>query len=188
MLELSPRVVELRQKLLAFMDSDIYPNEHAYDAQIAGNPDHWQPPKLMEELKAKARKLGLWNLFLPDSDLGARLTNFEYAHLCEIMGRSPYMAPEACNCSAPDTGNMEVLVRYASEEHKKKWLTPLLNGEIRSAFCMTEPAVASSDATNIQASIRRDGGHYVIDGLKWWASGAGDRRTKILIVMGKTNP
>ena len=186
-LEPTPRVAELREKLLDFMESHIYPNEEKFEAQIADG-DRWDPPPIIEELKAEARKRGLWNLFLPESDKGAGLTNLEYAHLCEVMGRAPHMAPEATNCSAPDTGNMETLERYATEEQKGKYLTPLLDGKIRSAFIMTEPAVASSDATNIQASIERDGDEYVINGRKWWASGAGDRRCGIFIVMGKTDP
>ncbi len=185
--EPTPRVLELRESLLAFMDEHIYPNEKVYDEQVADG-DRWDPPALMEELKAEARKRGLWNLFLPESEHGAGLTNLEYAHLCEIMGRSALLAPEACNCSAPDTGNMEVLARYGTQQHQEKWLKPLLDGRIRSAFLMTEPDVASSDATNIQARIERDGDHYVINGTKWWGSGAGDKRCGIWIVMGKTNP
>jgi acyl-CoA dehydrogenase len=183
--EYSPKVNALRGKLIAFMDEHVYPNEGMYEQQIAeGN--RWQPVSILEELKRKARAQGLWNLFLPESESGAGLTNLEYAPLCEIMGRSP-MAPEAFNCSAPDTGNMEVLVRYGTEEQKQTWLTPLLNGEIRSCFAMTEPAVASSDATNIESAIVRDGDHYVINGRKWWTSGAGDPRCKIAIFMGKTD-
>ena len=168
------------------MDEHLYPNEAAI---AAGNDagDRWQPAPLIDELKAKARDAGLWNLFLPESEHGAGLTNLEYAPLCEIMGRSPY-APEVFNCSAPDTGNMEVLARYGTEEQKKQWLVPLLAGEIRSAFAMTEPAVASSDATNIEARIVREGDSYVINGRKWWTSGAPDPRCKILIFMGKTDP
>lgn len=185
--EPSPRVLELRENLLDFMDKHVYPAEPAYEEHTK-SADPWDPPAILEKLKAEAKKRGLWNLFLPESELGAGLTNLEYAHLCEIMGRSPHIAPEACNCSAPDTGNMEVLVRYGTQEHQKKWLQPLLEGKIRSAFCMTEPDVASSDATNIQSQIIRDGDEYVINGTKWWASGAGDRRTGIFIVMGKSSP
>ena len=186
----SEKTKALQAKLQAFMDEYIYPNEDRVYAEVdenraKGNP--WVPIKLIEELKAKARAEGLWNLFLPDSEYGAGLTNLEYAPLCEIMGRVPF-APEVFNCSAPDTGNMEVLVRYGSPEHKKQWLEPLLEGKIRSAFAMTEPDVASSDATNIQASIRREGDHYVINGRKWWTSGANDPRCKVLIFMGKTDP
>lgn len=184
--EFSDRANELQARMQAFMDKYIYPNEHEYLNQISEG-DQWEPPPLVEELKEKARQEGLWNLFLPESEYGAGLTNYEYAPLCEIMGRSP-MAPEVFNCSAPDTGNMETLVRYGNEEQKEKWLKPLLAGEIRSAFCMTEPDVASSDATNIRASIVRDGDEYVINGNKWWASGGGDPRCKIFIFMGKTNP
>lgn len=182
----SDRALELQQRLKAFMDEHIYPNESKF---IGGKDegDRWKPLSIIEELKAKARAKGLWNLFLPDSEYGAGLTNYEYAPLCEIMGRSP-LAPEVFNCSAPDTGNMETLVRYGNKEQKEKWLEPLLDGKIRSAFCMTEPEVASSDATNIQASIVRDGGDYIINGDKWWASGGMDPRCKILIFMGKTDP
>ncbi|HZB92634.1 MAG TPA: acyl-CoA dehydrogenase family protein [Stellaceae bacterium] len=182
----SDKVEVLRQRLLAFMDQHIYPNEARYAAEIASG-DRWQPSSVMEELKDKARSAGLWNLFLPDSARGAGLSNLDYAPLSEIMGRSE-LAPEACNCSAPDTGNMEVLERYGTEAQKRQWLEPLLEGKIRSAFAMTEPEVASSDATNIRASIRRDGDHYVINGRKWWATGAPDRRCQILIVMGQTDP
>ena len=184
--EHSAKVKELQKRVSAFMDEYIYPNEKTYYSQIEEG-DRWQPTQIVEDLKKKARAEGLWNLFLPESSLGAGLTNLEYAPLCEIMGRST-MAPEVFNCAAPDTGNMEVLVRYGSEEQKKKWLTPLLEGEIRSCFAMTEPDVASSDATNIQSSIKRDGDFYVINGRKWWTSGAGDPRCKIAIFMGKTDP
>jgi acyl-CoA dehydrogenase len=184
--EYSPRVQELRRQLTGFMDEYIYPNEAVFHQQV-NDGDRWQPTTIVEELKGKARAAGLWNLFMPEAEYGAGLTNLEYAPLCEIMGRSN-MAPEVFNCSAPDTGNMEVLVRYGTEAQKERWLRPLLNGDIRSCFCMTEPAVASSDATNIQASIVRDGGDYVINGHKWWSSGAGDPRCKISIFMGKTDP
>ncbi len=184
------KVKDLQQRVTAFMDAHVYPNEAAFHDEVetnrrAGNP--WVPTKIMEELKEKARAAGLWNLFLPESSLGAGLTNLEYAPLCEIMGRSE-IAPEAFNCSAPDTGNMEVLARYGSPAQQERWLKPLLAGEIRSAFAMTEPAVASSDATNISASIVRQGDEYVINGRKWWTSGAPDPRCKILIFMGKTDP
>ncbi len=184
--EYSDRVKALQKKLLAFMDEHIYQNERVYHEQI-NEGDRWQPTAIIEELKPRARAAGLWNLFLPENPYGEGLSNLEYAPLCEIMGRST-MAPEVFNCSAPDTGNMEVLARYGSEEQKERWLKPLLNGEIRSCFAMTEPAVASSDATNIQSSILRDGDDYVINGLKWWSSGAGDPRCKIVIFMGKTDP
>jgi acyl-CoA dehydrogenase len=188
--EYSARVRELQTRLLAFMDEHIYPNEHRFHAEVAENRargNAWQPTRVIEELKVKARAAGLWNLWLPESSHGAGLTNHEYAPLCEIMGRS-HIAPETFNCSAPDTGNMEVLVRYGTDEHKKRWLEPLLAGEIRSAFAMTEPDVASSDATNIATRIERDGGSYVINGRKWWTSGGGDPRCRILIFMGKTDP
>jgi acyl-CoA dehydrogenase len=186
-LDYSPKTKELIARCQAFMREVVYPNERVFAAQHAKGADHWSVPPIMEEMKAKARAAGLWNLFLPESEYGAGLTNIEYAPLCEVMGRSP-IAPEVFNCSAPDTGNMEVLVRYGSEEQKQQWLVPLLAGEIRSGFAMTEPDVASSDARNIQASIVRDGDHYVINGRKWWTSGAGDRRCRILIFMGKTDP
>jgi acyl-CoA dehydrogenase len=184
--EFSDKVKDLQKRLQAFMNEYIYPNEKTYYAQVAeGN--RWQPVQIIEDLKPVAREKGLWNLFLPESEYGAGLTNTEYAPLCEIMGRSVF-APEVFNCSAPDTGNMEVLTRYGSEEHKERWLRPLLEGEIRSCFAMTEPDVASSDATNIQSSIVRDGDEYIINGRKWWSSGAGDPRCKIAIFMGKTDP
>jgi acyl-CoA dehydrogenase len=186
----SDKVRELQERLTQFMDKHVYPAEHAYHKELeanrrAGNP--WQVTKTLEDLKKKAKAEGLWNLFLPHSEHGAGLTNLEYAPLCEIMGRS-HIAPEAFNCSAPDTGNMEVLARYATKGQQKQWLEPLLDGKIRSAFAMTEPNVASSDATNIQSAIVRDGDSYVINGRKWWTSGAGDPRCEILIFMGKTNP
>ncbi len=181
----SDKVKSLEQRLRAFMDEHIYPNEKRYYQEIEA--DRWAPTKVIEELKPKARAAGLWNLFLPDDENGAGLSNLEYAPLCEIMGRS-ILAPEVFNCSAPDTGNMEVLARYGTPEQKERWLKPLLAGEIRSCFAMTEPAVASSDATNIQASIRREGNEYLLNGRKWWSSGAGDPRCKIAIFMGKTDP
>ncbi len=184
--EYSDRVKELQDRISAFMEAHIYPAEPVY-AQQVDEGDRWVHPVIIDELKAKARAEGLWNLFLPESERGFGLTNLEYAPLCEIMGRSPF-APEVFNCSAPDTGNMEVLERYGADEHKKEWLEPLLAGEIRSAFAMTEPMVASSDATNIESSIVRDGDEYVINGRKWWTSGAPDPRCKILIFMGKTDP
>jgi acyl-CoA dehydrogenase len=183
--EFSDKVKDLQRRLQVFLDEHIYPNEQRFHDQIEQN--RWSPTRIVEELKVKARAGGLWNLFLPDSEQGAGLTNLEYAPLCEMMGRS-VMAPEVFNCSAPDTGNMEVLARYGTPEQKERWLKPLLAGEIRSCFAMTEPAVASSDATNIEASIVRDGNHYVINGRKWWTSGAGDPRCKIAIFMGKTDP
>jgi acyl-CoA dehydrogenase len=185
--EFSDKVKGLQKKLQAFMDEQVYPNEATYLRQLDEGRSRWEVPPIMEELKAKAKAAGLWNLFLPESKYGAGLTNLEYAPLCEIMGRSG-IAPEVFNCSAPDTGNMEVLDRYGSEEQKKQWLEPLLEGKIRSAFAMTEPDVASSDATNIRCSIVRNGDEYVINGRKWWTSGALDPRCKIMIVMGKTNP
>jgi acyl-CoA dehydrogenase len=185
--EVSMRAKELQQRLAAFMDEHIYPNEAAFHRQKAEG-DRWQPVLLVEELKPKARAAGLWNLFLPESEYGAGLTNTEYAPLCEIMGRAADFAPEVFNCSAPDTGNMEVLVRYGTPDQRKRWLDPLLAGDIRSCFAMTEPDVASSDATNIRSSIERDGADYVISGRKWWISGAGDPRCRIAIFMGKTDP
>ncbi len=188
--EHSPKVHDLAGRLSHFMDDNVYPAEPAFAAEVAANRaqgDAWVATAVMEELKSRARAGGLWNLFLPQAEYGAGLTNLEYAPLCEIMGRS-WIAPEAFNCNAPDTGNMEVLVRYGSEEQKRRWLLPLLAGEIRSAFAMTEPDVASSDATNIEATIARDGDHYVINGRKWWTTGGPDPRCKILIFMGKTDP
>ncbi len=188
----SDRCEALREKLLKFMDDYIYPNEHRYKEEVDRNGreqgNRWIPTAVVEELKPIARAQGLWNLFLPQSPRAPEgLSNLDYAPLCEIMGRIPW-APEVFNCSAPDTGNMETIERYGSEEHKRQWLEPLLRGEIRSAFAMTEPDVASSDATNISTRIERDGDHYVINGRKWWISGAGDPRCKIYIVMGKTDP
>ena len=180
-------VTELALRLEAFMDEHVYPNERLYFEQVAAAQDRWRSPEIMEQLKDRAKAAGLWNLFLPKGEYGGRLSNLDYAPLCEIMGRSP-IAPEAFNCSAPDTGNMEVLIRYGTQEQKRRWLLPLLDGEIRSAFAMTEPQTASSDARNISASIVADGDEYVINGRKWWTSGAGDRRCRILIVMGKTDP
>src|SRR5581483_674210 len=182
----SDKVQGLRKRLLAFMDEYIYPNERRFHEEIATG-DRWQPTGIVEELKEKARAADLWNLFLPESEYGAGLTNLEYAPLCEIMGRS-VMAPEVFNCSAPDTGNMELLARYGTRDQQERWLKPLLAGEIRSCFAMTEPGVASSDATNIEASIVREGDEYIINGRKWWASGATDPRCKVAIFMGKTDP
>jgi acyl-CoA dehydrogenase len=183
--EFSDKVKDLQRRVQAFLDEYIYPNEKRFEEEIERN--RWQPTKIVEELKPKARAAGLWNLFLPESEHGAGLTNLEYAPLCEIMGRS-HMAPEVFNCSAPDTGNMEVLARYGTVEQKKQWLAPLLAGEIRSCFAMTEPSVASSDAANIEARIVREGDHYVVNGRKWWTSGVGDPRCKLAIFMGKTDP
>jgi acyl-CoA dehydrogenase len=185
--EFSEKTGDFRARIEEFMDELVYPNEDKFREQLNAAESRWSLPPIMEELKEEAKARGLWNLFLPDSDLGAGLTNLEYAPLCEIMGRSP-MAPEAFNCNAPDTGNMEVLVRYGTEEQKERWLSPLLRGEIRSCFAMTEPEVASSDATNIEARIERVGDEYVINGRKWWTSGAGDPRCEISIFMGKTDP
>lgn len=184
---MSDRTRDLHERLTAFMAAHVYPNEAALYAQVADGPTRWKVLPLLEELKGKAKTAGLWNLFLPDSDQGAGLSNLEYAPLCEIMGRS-HWAPEIFNCSAPDTGNMEVLVRYGTPAQQERWLKPLLAGEIRSAFAMTEPEVASSDATNIATRITRDGDHYIVNGRKWWTSGANDTRCKIMIVMGKTDP
>ena len=184
--EFSDKVKDLAERTEAFMDEHILPNEKTYHDQVEEHGWDRAPP-IIDDLKAKARAQGLWNMFLPDSDLGHGLSNLEYAPLCEIMGRSQ-IAAEAFNCSAPDTGNMEVLERYGTEEQKKEWLEPLLEGKIRSSFAMTEPAVASSDATNIQSSIKMDGNEYLINGRKWWISGAGDPRCEIFIFMGKTDP
>jgi len=183
--ELSAKVEDLLERVSKFMDDNVYPNEKNILAEIAEG-DRWQPSQILEGIKAKAKEQGLWNLFLPDSDRGAGLTNYEYAHLCEMMGRTQF-GPEAFNCSAPDTGNMETLERYASDEVKEEWMAPLLEGTIRSAFAMTEPEVASSDATNIESSIIRDGDEYVINGRKWWTSGANDPRCKVFIFMGKSD-
>ncbi len=183
----SEKVIELREQLEAFMEVNVYPNEKTYHEQLEASGDRWSTPPIMEELKERARSAGLWNLFLPDSEHGAGLSNLEYAPLCEVMGRS-LIAPEVFNCNAPDTGNMEVLARYGSPGQQERWLRPLLDGEIRSAFCMTEPDVASSDATNIQARIERDGDGYIVNGKKWWSTGAGNRRCEISIFMGKTDP
>src|SRR5580698_9495878 len=184
-LEPSAKAKALQQRLQIFMDAHVYPHERQFEQETAREP--WKPTRIVEELKSKARSEGLWNLFLPEDPSGAGLSNLEYAPLCEIMGRS-HMAPEIFNCSAPDTGNMEVLARYGTAEHKETWLKPLLAGEIRSCFSMTEPDVASSDATNISASIVRSGDEYIINGRKWWSSGAGDPRCKIAILMGKSDP
>jgi len=183
----SEKQQQLAARLESFMRDHVYPNEALYERQMADADTRWQLPSVMEELKSRAREQGLWNLFLPESEHGAGLSNLEYAPLAEIMGRSP-IGPEVFNCSAPDTGNMEVLARFGTPEHKVRWLEPLLAGEIRSGFAMTEPDVASSDATNIQGSIRRDGDEYIINARKWWTSGAGDPRCRILIFMGKTDP
>ena len=185
--EPSQRCTEFKERLTAFMDEHVYPAEEVYERQLreSGNP-HFQPP-VMEELKDKAREAGLWNMFLPDEEHGAGLSNSDYAPLAEILGRSP-IAWEACNCSAPDTGNMEVLHQFGSAEQKERWLTPLLDGEIRSAFAMTEPDVASSDATNVALSIERDGDEYVLNGRKWWITNVFHPNCRILIVMGKTQP
>jgi acyl-CoA dehydrogenase len=183
----SDKVKSLQARVSAFMDQYIYPNQKTYWDQLNGATDRWQPIQIIEDLKPKAKAAGLWNLFLPESHRGAGLSNLEYAPLCEIMGRV-HWASEIFNCSAPDTGNMETIERYGSEAQKKEWLEPLLEGKIRSAFLMTEPNVASSDATNIECSIKRKGDEYVINGIKWWSSGAGDPRCKVYVVMGKTDP
>src|SRR5579872_7342938 len=188
----SEKSQDLQRRVAAFMDEQVYPNEHTFHTQVApftlDGWKQWKPAPIIEALKPKARAAGLWNLFLPESEYGAGLTNVEYAPLCEIMGRVAHFAPEVFNCSAPDTGNMEVLLRYGSDAQKTQWLQPLLAGDIRSCFAMTEPDVASSDATNIKSSITRDGNDYVINGRKWWISGAGDPRCRIAIFMGKTDP
>ena len=186
--ELRPEAVELVEKVKDFIDSEVRPKEHVFHEQINVGKDRWSSyPSVIDELKEKARAKGLWNLFLPESQFGAGLSNYEYAHLAEEMGKS-HIASEAMNCSAPDTGNMEVIARYGNEQHQEEWLKPLLDGEIRSAFSMTEPGTASSDATNMQATAVLDGDEYVINGEKWWTSGAGDPRCKILIFMCVTNP
>ena len=186
--ELRPEAVELVEKVKDFIDSEVRPKEHVFHEQINVGKDRWSSyPKVIDELKEKARASGLWNLFLPESEFGAGLSNYEYAHLAEEMGKS-HIASEAMNCSAPDTGNMEVIARYGNEQHQEEWLKPLLDGDIRSAFSMTEPGTASSDATNMQATAVLDGDEYVINGEKWWTSGAGDPRCKILIFMCVTNP
>ena len=186
--ELRPEAVELVEKVKDFIDSEVRPKEHVFHEQINVGKDRWSSyPKVIDELKEKARANGLWNLFLPESEFGAGLSNYEYAHLAEEMGKS-HIASEAMNCSAPDTGNMEVIARYGNEQHQEEWLKPLLDGDIRSAFSMTEPGTASSDATNMQATAVLDGDEYVINGEKWWTSGAGDPRCKILIFMCVTNP
>lgn len=182
------RTTELRETLLRFLEERIYPAEAVHAEQVAAAGDPWARPPVLAELKAEARARGLWNLFLPDPRHGAGLTNLQYAPLAELTGRSPHLAPEALNCAAPDTGNMELLAEFGSGEQQDRWLRPLLAGEIRSAFCMTEPAVASSDATNIATRIVRDGDEYVVNGRKWWSSGAMDPRCELLIVMGKTDP
>jgi acyl-CoA dehydrogenase len=174
-------------RLRGFMEDYVYPNESLYDSQLAAAPSRWSVPPIVEELKARARDAGLWNLFMPEKEYGAGLSNREYAPLCEVMGSSQ-IAPEIFNCNAPDTGNMEVLARYGTPEQRDRWLQPLLRGDIRSGFCMTEPGVASSDATNIEAAIVRDGGEYVLDGVKWWTTGAGHPNCKLLIFMGKSDP
>lgn len=187
MLEVSEKIKKLQAQLHEFMNTHIYPNERLYHEQVSTAENRWAPVPIIEQLKVKAKAKGLWNLFLPESDLGAGLTNLEYAYLCEIMGRSE-IAPEVFNCSAPDTGNMETIARYGNAEQQEKWLKPLLAGEIRSCFSMTEPGIASSDATNIACEIRREGDEYVINGRKWWSSGAMTTSAKIAIVMGKTDP
>ena len=187
MLALSKQAEDLRSRLLAFMDAHVYPAESIHEQQQRDSDDRWTPPPIIDELKAQAKSEGLWNLFLPESEYGAGLSNYDYAHLCEVMGRSA-IAPVVFNCSAPDTGNMEVLERYGTEAQKKEWLEPLLAGEIKSCFSMTEPDVASSDATNIATEITRDGDEYIVNGRKWWSSGAMASNCKIAIVMGKNDP
>lgn len=185
--ELSSKARQLRTQLIEFMETHIYPNERVFEEELNRQENRWVIPPLIEELKEKAKAQGLWNLFIPDEVYGKGLSNYEYAHLCEIMGRS-LLAPEIFNCNAPDTGNMEVLIKYGTEAQKEQWLEPLLEGKIRSVFSMTEPDVASSDATNIQSSIVRDGDEYVINARKWWSTGALDPRCKVAIVMGKSDP
>ncbi|MFG3696703.1 acyl-CoA dehydrogenase family protein [Micromonospora sp. NPDC047620] len=182
------RTEALRAELTEFLEQHVCPAEPVHAAQVAAAGDPWARPPVLAELKAEARRRGLWNLFLPDPRHGAGLTNLQYAPLAELTGRSPHLAPEAVNCAAPDTGNMELLAEFGSPEQQERWLRPLLEGEIRSAFCMTEPEVASSDATNIATRITRDGDHYVVNGRKWWSSGAMDPACEIFIVMGKTDP
>jgi acyl-CoA dehydrogenase len=184
---MSPRAAEIKKKVTAFMDEHVYAAEPVYARQLDEQGDRWKSPPVMDELKKKARAAGLWNIFLPKAEHKDGFTNYEYGQICEIMGRSP-IGPESFNCSAPDTGNMETILRYGTKEHHKEWLEPLLDAKIRSCFAMTEPAVASSDATNIQSEIKRDGDHYVINGRKWWTSGANDPRCKIAIFMGMTDP
>ena len=184
---LSPKAAEYKKKVAAFMDEHVYAAEPVYARQLNEQGDRWKSPPVMDELKKKARAQGLWNLFLPKAEHKDGMTNYEYGQICEIMGRSP-IGPEAFNCSAPDTGNMETILRYGTKEHHKEWLEPLMDAKIRSCFAMTEPAVASSDATNIQSEIKRDGDYYVINGRKWWTSGANDHRCKIAIFMGQTDP
>ncbi|SDN31778.1 acyl-CoA dehydrogenase family protein [Bacillus sp. OK048] len=185
--EKSEKLIRLENEITAFMEDYIYPNENLFEEQLNQNENRWQVPPILEELKAKAKNAGLWNLFMPDLEHGVGLTNLEFSSLMEIMGRS-LMAPEVFNCAAPDTGNMEILEKFGTPEQKEEWLKPLLEGEIRSTFCMTEPEVASSDATNIQTSIKKVGDEYVINGRKWWSSGIAYENCKILIVMGKTDP
>jgi acyl-CoA dehydrogenase len=184
----SPRAIEFQQRAEEFMRDCVYPAEETFDEQLAGRPDEWDSPPVVEELKQEARKRGLWNLFLPHSGFGAGLSNLEYAPIAELTGRSPHLAPEAMNCAAPDTGNMELLAMFGTPAQQETWLRPLLDGEIRSCFSMTEPDVASSDATNIATRITRDGDSYVVDGRKWWSSGAMNPRCKISIVMGVSDP